>query len=463
MNSLKSINFRQTKYTLPAILYPLFLFLGYHVIDLFFNTSATEVRKDNGLQTTDYLNSELPSANVSSDIGSKRKNVRDLYGNIVDKTAVDVIGSDRDSLNRKEEYTSKLTDEELDSIRRQEEARNEIDDLRRQLKEAQDRAAQLEKERVAKTSRGSRSTDLVGNRQELLDELDRELGNMLTRSGVRGGRGSSDSAAVAGVQGPSGMPSGGDDTPVVAGSGGRGRHDGGNETAPRGDSVVRAPSADAAVKVVAKEVTGESSYFSTISANQSHPQMIKAIIDEDVKAVDGSRVRLRLLDNIIIEDVRIPKGTYLYAIMSGFGSKRVKGTVESVMSGDRILPIRLSLYDTDGLEGLYVPESNFRETVKDIGSNALNGGSSQLFGSTGTGSAVSQMATQAVVQAYQRTTQAISKAIRKNKVRLKYGTHVYLLNGRSQDRRGSPSASDGIHPSGSRSGGGVSRIGSFDR
>ena len=31
---------------------------------------------------------------------------------------------------------------------------------------------------------------------------------------------------------------------------------------------------------------------------------------------------------------------------------------------------------------------------------------------------------------YQKTSNAISKAIKKNKVKLKYGTFVYLVNGR---------------------------------
>ena len=37
---------------------------------------------------------------------------------------------------------------------------------------------------------------------------------------------------------------------------------------------------------------------------------------------------------------------------------------------------------------------------------------------------------QAVNNAYQKTSNAISKAIKKNKVKLKYGTFVYLVNGR---------------------------------
>ena len=144
--------------------------------------------------------------------------------------------------------------------------------------------------------------------------------------------------------------------------------------------------------------------------------------------MEGSRVRLRLLDDVEIGGLFVPKGTYLYATMSSFGKQRVKGKIESVFVGDQIKTISLSIYDTDGLEGLYVPSSSFRETTKDIGSSAVQQ-SMSLDGSSSKNS-VSQWAGQAIQQAYQRTSQAISKAIRKNKVKLKYGTRVYLINGK---------------------------------
>lgn len=98
--------------------------------------------------------------------------------------------------------------------------------------------------------------------------------------------------------------------------------------------------------------------------NDKEAGLIKAIIDESIKAVDGSRVRLRLLDDIAINEMVIHKGSYIYTTMSGFGSQRVKGTVKSIMVDDDIVKVNLSLYDTDGLEGLYVPSSQFRETTK---------------------------------------------------------------------------------------------------
>lgn len=39
---------------------------------------------------------------------------------------------------------------------------------------------------------------------------------------------------------------------------------------------------------------------------------------------------------------------------------------------------------------------------------------------------------QAIQNAYQRTSNALSKAVRKNKAKLKYGTFIYLVNGREK-------------------------------
>jgi len=177
---------------------------------------------------------------------------------------------------------------------------------------------------------------------------------------------------------------------------------------------------------VVKKVKTSSDYFNTLTENEKEPNLIKAIIDENVKAVDGSRVRLRLLDDIEIGETVVRKGSYLYATMSGFGSQRVKGNVKSLLVDDELVKINLSIYDTDGLEGLYVPSSSFRETTKEVASGAMS--STMDMNTTGTGSSFSQWGMQAVSNAYQKTSNAIGKAIKKNKVKLKYGTFVYLIN-----------------------------------
>lgn len=195
--------------------------------------------------------------------------------------------------------------------------------------------------------------------------------------------------------------------------------------------AVKTPSADEPPSEVVRKVKTTSDYFNTLSKNVREPKLIQAIIDENIKAVDGSRVRLRLLDDVEIGECVIARGTYLYATVSGFSSGRVKGNISSILVNDELVKVSLSLYDTDGMEGLYVPNSQFRETSKDVASGAMSGNMNMSMGST-TGNNLAQWGMQAVNNAYQKTSNAISKAIKKNKVKLKYGTFVYLVNGQEK-------------------------------
>ncbi len=136
--------------------------------------------------------------------------------------------------------------------------------------------------------------------------------------------------------------------------------------------TVKAPSETDKASEVVKKVKTTSDYFNTLAKDAREPKLIKAIIDENIKAVDGSRVRLRLLDDIEINESVVRRGTYLYATVSGFSSGRVKGSINSILVEDELVKVSLSIYDTDGLEGLYVPISQFRETSKDVASSAMS-------------------------------------------------------------------------------------------
>ena len=85
------------------------------------------------------------------------------------------------------------------------------------------------------------------------------------------------------------------------------------------------------------------------------------------------------------------------------------------------------------LEGLYVPESQFRETTKDVASGAMS--SNMSIGQGGYDNILAQWGMQAAQNAYQRTSNAISKAIKRNRVKLKYGSFVYLVNGKESNQQ----------------------------
>lgn len=384
---------------LPLILYFPLLIAGYLIFDIF-DTEMAEV-PDANMQTTEYLNPELPDAQMKGDgIGGKYESMLKSYGRIDDLSAVDNI--DRYQEDEKEEYESKYSDEERAQLQSEEE---------RKLAEMQERLAQSARQGQELNATGMTDEERLARasqqEQEAMDELNRAL-------------------ALARMQGAAKA------TPPAKPDSHESHTDKGNT---EGQISVNENSRHAIdeneePQEVVKKLKVTSDYFNTLTQNEPEASLIKAIIDEDIKAVDGSRVRLRLLDDIEMGGRVLPKGSYLYAIMSGFGSQRVKGTIKSILVGDELVKVSLSLYDTDGLEGLYVPSSNFRETSKDVASGAMNG--NMNMGNTATGNSLSQWGMQAMTNAYQKTANAISKAIKKNSAKLKYGTFVYLVNGKEK-------------------------------
>lgn len=174
-----------------------------------------------------------------------------------------------------------------------------------------------------------------------------------------------------------------------------------------------------------KKSDATTTMFNTVT-RQKKRRFISAIIDQDIQnGTMGARLRIRLLDDIMIGNTIIQKGTYLYALISGYQAQRVKLTISSVMEGDRIFPIKLSVYDVDGMEGLYVPASAFREFSKELGGNTTGGMNLSLQQNS---DEVSQLYMSALQKVFTSTSQAVSKTIKKNKAKIKYGTSVYLID-----------------------------------
>lgn len=169
------------------------------------------------------------------------------------------------------------------------------------------------------------------------------------------------------------------------------------------------------------KATDVNSAFNTVTVSKSN-NFIKAIIDQTITGYAGSRVRIRLLEDIKAGKHLIKKGTYIYALISGFDEQRVKLTVLSVMTDDKILPVKLAIYDLDGMEGLYVPASSFRAFTKEISDI---GSSVQMQQNPEN---ANQLYMSALSKLFTSTSTAVSKLIRQNKAKLKYASYVYLID-----------------------------------
>ena len=181
-------------------------------------------------------------------------------------------------------------------------------------------------------------------------------------------------------------------------------------------------------EIVEKVKENNSEKFNTVASTENVDEpLIKAMIDRTTKAREGTRLRFKLLDDVTVKGIRLKKGSYLYGIVTGFGQQRVKASITSILVGNKFIKVDLSVFDNDGMEGFYVPESTFREMVKDAGSNVA--AQSVQFDVNGTGSLSPEIiALQALQNMYQSASSAVSKNIRKNKAKIKYNTIVYLIN-----------------------------------
>ena len=405
---LSNINWKAPKYALPAILYPLLLGCGYLIIDIFYTETA---ETPSTMESTEYLNPTLPKAQIKNDgIGGKYDNMQKSFGGVQDFSAVENINRDDDE-PQTEEYDSKYSQEDLAKLDAAAAERIKEIELEEKLRQSAEKGKGMtENTADINLSEAERLARNQKREQETMDELNKAL-------------------AEARLKGQKGLQN-----PTVSDNE---KNDGDtmepatllNGKVEINEKKVSALEDESKASDVVKRTKTSSEYFNTLSENEPEPHLIKAIIDENIKAVDGSRVRLRLLDDVEINDIVVHKGSYIYAIMSGFGSQRVKGSVNSLLVDDELMKVNLSIYDTDGLEGLYVPGSQFRETSKDVASSAMIGNVSM---NNNTGNSFSQWGMQAVQNAYTRTSNAISKAVKKNSVKLKYGSFVYLVNGREK-------------------------------
>ena len=101
----------------------------------------------------------------------------------------------------------------------------------------------------------------------------------------------------------------------------------------------------------------------------------------DDKLKDGQRVTLRLLETYEDNGIRIPANSHLSAICK-IGN-RLELNVKSVEMNGKIIPVNLCAYDTDGLKGIYCPETSSNKNAKKAENDALSASGATFGGLVG--------------------------------------------------------------------------------
>lgn len=149
---------------------------------------------------------------------------------------------------------------------------------------------------------------------------------------------------------------------------------------------------------------------------------ISACVHSDQTITDGQSVRLRLLEAMRVADRIIPRNTIVV------GAARVQGErlgieLSSIEYGGTIIPVELSVFDSDGQEGIFIPGSMEIDAVKEIAANMGSSLGSSINISTDAGAQLASDLGKGVIQG---TSQYIAKKMRTVKVHLKAGYKVFL-------------------------------------
>jgi len=90
---------------------------------------------------------------------------------------------------------------------------------------------------------------------------------------------------------------------------------------------------------------------------------IPAVIHESQTLVNGATVKLRLTSDVYINGLLIPKDNFLFGTASLKG-ERLSVSINSLRYNNSLFPVDLSVYDMDGLEGIYIPGAISRDVAK---------------------------------------------------------------------------------------------------
>ena len=149
---------------------------------------------------------------------------------------------------------------------------------------------------------------------------------------------------------------------------------------------------------------------------------INACVHGDQTVMNGQSVFIRLLGPVIVDDVTIPVNTLLTA-NANLQGERLELQISSIEHDGAIYPVKMSIYDTDGTKGVYVPASMELDAVKEVIANMGNAMGTSF---TMTQSAGAQIASDLTKGTIQGASQLFAKKLRMVKINLKAGHKILL-------------------------------------
>ena len=149
---------------------------------------------------------------------------------------------------------------------------------------------------------------------------------------------------------------------------------------------------------------------------------IAAVVANNQSVTDGESVKLRTTEPMWVGSRLIPRNTLIV------GSARVQGErleieISSIECDGSIYDVELQVYDSDGQEGINIPNSMESDALHEIGANMGSTMGSSINISTNTGAQIASDVGRGLING---VSQYLNKKLRTVKVHLKAGYRVML-------------------------------------
>ncbi len=159
--------------------------------------------------------------------------------------------------------------------------------------------------------------------------------------------------------------------------------------------------------------------FDNTITNEEDNNAIEAVINNDQTLTNGSILQLRLTTDVYINGALVPKDNFVFGTAL-LGDERLEVEINSIRNNKSIFPVKLEIYDMDGLPGIYIPGAIGRDVTKQSADNGL-----QLMELSSMDPSIKAQAASAGISAVKNI---LSRKVKQIKVMVKAGYKVLLKN-----------------------------------
>jgi len=153
------------------------------------------------------------------------------------------------------------------------------------------------------------------------------------------------------------------------------------------------------------------------TTEEENNNAIEAVVHANQVLVNGAVIKLRLATDIYINGTLIPKDNFVFGTAS-LNDERLEIEINSIRNNKSLFPVKLEVYDMDGLPGIYIPGAITRDVAKQSADNGL-----QLMELTSMDPSVKAQAAAAGINTVKTM---LSKKVKQVKVMVKAGYKVLL-------------------------------------